>query len=662
MLYYKCMKIFKRLVVSFIFASISLLLFSANINTVHSASRDINVQASVDNPDLCPNIPGHQASIPDGMSTDTEGNCYTPTVDPPRPIDLCNNIPDVQAVIPNGYYRTVEGNCYRQTTPPNDLCPNLPGVQTSVPSDYYFDTYTNTCLPAELPPVPPTDGDVCLNIPGVQTSTPTGMDNDNGYCFTQPTISRPPTPPTPEEIMLANVPDFLQPLFRFLVSLIPEPVREFFENLPEETVDQIPLFILVLFLILILIPILQSIREYLYNRRLMAFYKREQNIADEKGNFITIASHYLRTPIAIMKDSITMMATAGDITKAQSSNLSKALQTLNSQVSASLDAANDNPALKKASNLPAIKPKPFWRSGFFWLPIIISIILTFLVNFFIGVVGNKEISANNALWQIFVIAAFAIALYLVVRNQHIQKNLREEKDALIAREQTIDSIRNDFLGQQAANISTALSALFLTSSPSSPSKARTLYDDGISRLSSIHDKFILLSQIKTGANRTASAFNLKFTVDRAIESRQSGIAAKKLTIENSIDNTLIVQNEPLFSFVVSSVLDNAIKFADDGGRVFIASQPQNKTILVKISNSGRSIDPAKLDQLFKPFSRTESAVDFSYEGLGLSLFLARLILDYTGGNISATPRPDGGTEVTITTPTDVSLQNKFSPK
>jgi signal transduction histidine kinase len=656
------MKVSTRPVAAFALASISFLFFFTNIpNTVYAASKDINVQASVDNPDVCPNIPGHQSSIPDGMAVDANGNCYTP---PPTSQDLCLNIPGFQTVVPNGYYRTMEGNCYPQTTPPRDVCPNLPGIQTSIPDDHYLDPNTNTCSPVTPPPEPPADEDVCLNIPGIQTSTPAGMKNDDGYCFTPSTpLPPPPLPPTPEpEQPLANIPDFLQPLFQFLVSLIPENVREFFENLPEEVVDQIPLYIFILFLILVLIPILQSIREYLYNRRLMAFYKREQNIAEEKGNFITIASHYLRTPIAIMKDSIPMMVTAGDITNSQSPPLNKALQTLGDQISASLDAANNNPALKNATNLPAIKPKPFWRSLFFWLPIVLSIVLTLLVNFFIGVVGNREIGTSNALLQLFIIVAFIVILYLVVRNYHIQKKLREERDALIAREQTIDSIRNNFLDQQAANISTALSALFLTSSSSSPSQAYNLYNDGISRLSSIHDKFILLSQIKTGANRSASAFNLKFTVERAIEAKQKDITAKKLAVQSSVDNTLVVQNEPLFSFVISSVLDNAIKFADPGGRILIANHPQNKTILIKVSNSGRSIDAAKLDQLFKPFSRTESAVDFSYEGLGLSLFLGRLILDYTGGSISATPRPNGGTDVVITTPTDVNIQNKFSPK
>lgn len=618
-----------------------------------------NVQFQVGEPppfDACPNIPGVQPSVPDGMSVDADGNCYTPTLPPgPEIVDLCLNIPGVQAYLPEDHFRTADGNCYRQTVPPTDVCPNLPGVQASVPDDRFLDPNTNECLPIQTPG--PSETDVCRNIPGVQITTPYGMVNDDGYCYTPSGPSVPSIPSEPEsEPSLVNVPGFLQPLARFFVNLIPEGVRDFFRDLPDDTVDRLPLVAFILVLVLILIPILQSIREYFYRRRLIAFYKREQSIAEEKTNFITLASHYLRTPITIMKDSIPLLLGAGEINQSDANTMGAAVQKLSDQVSDSIDVANTNPALQGLAGSAAIKPKPFWRSGFFWLPVILSIILTLIANFLIGVVGEKEIGTNNALFQLFIIIAFIVILYLVVRNYHIQKKLRQEENILIAHEQSIDATRNKFLAQQTANIGTALNALYFTSPTSPPSKLYTLYADGLVRLSNVQNKLILLSQIKTGVNRGATTFDLKAVIDRAITAASQEITDKKLTVQNTVSSTSITQNEPLFSFVITSVLDNAVKFANPGGQVVIASQPKSKTINIRISDNGRGIDPAKLDQLFKPFSRAESGVDFSYEGLGLSLFLSRLILTYTSGAISAKSRPAGGTDVTITTPIDISDQ------
>jgi len=355
-----------------------------------------------------------------------------------------------------------------------------------------------------------------------------------------------------------------------------------------------------------------------------------------------------------MRDTVSLLQSTNEITPQSATVITSALETLSYQVSASLDAASANPTLQNLTGPAIVKPKPFWRSSFFWIPIILSAILTLLANFLIGVVGDKEIGISNIYFQIFIVAVFIVILYLIVRNYHIQKKLRQEKDILIAREQTIDSVRNEFLDQQAANISAALSTLYFTSPTSPPSQPYTLYTDGLSRLSNLHDKFMLLAQIKTGTNRNASAFNLKSTIDNAIITHSADIKAKNLTVQNAVGDATIIQNEPLFSFVISSVLDNAVKFTDPGGHILFSSQPKNKTILVRISDNGHGIDPAKLDQLFKPFSRAESAVNFSYEGLGLSLFANRLILTYTGGTISAAPRPTGGTDVTICTPTNIN--------
>jgi signal transduction histidine kinase len=611
--------------------------------TVFAAS-DVEIKFKVSELDACPNIPGHQSAIPDGMEIDANGNCYTPTAEPPEVVDLCVNIDGVQAVLPDNYYRTPEGDCFPQLLPPVDVCPNLPDTQEAVPDGYFLDPESNFCFPVIVPEPPDTsDEDVCRNIPGVQTTTPEGMKNDNGYCYTPSPHIAPPLP---------NVPGFLQPVARFFVGLVPEGVRDFFRDLPDEVVHEIPLWILVMALIFVLIPIPQSIREYLYKRKLIAFYKREQAIAEEKDNFITLASHYLRTPLTIMKDSIPMMIGAGDITPATASAMAISLEAFGNQITKQLDMAEASPELQDLGAAP--KAKPFYRSGFFWLPIILSILLTVLVNFFIGVVGEKAIGLGNALLQLIIVVAFIVVLYLLVRNYHIQKRLRQERDEMIRREQVIDKIRNDFINQQTGNISTALSALYTTSLLAVGSQYYNLYTNGLGRLSSIHDKFMLLSQIKTGASRSTSKFDVRATVDRAIGTELSRIADKSLVVQNAVGSAMIVQNEPLFSFVVSSILDNAIKFTGPGGRIYIASHPKKKTITVRVSDNGRGIDPEKLDQLFKPFSRAESAVEFSYEGLGLSLFLTRLILTYTGGSIGIEARQNGGTDVSITTPVDIS--------
>jgi signal transduction histidine kinase len=180
-----------------------------------------------------------------------------------------------------------------------------------------------------------------------------------------------------------------------------------------------------------------------------------------------------------------------------------------------------------------------------------------------------------------------------------------------------------------------------------------VYNSGLTALGGVYGKFLLLTQIQTsGTNKNASTFSIKSKIDRAISVRMDKIKTKNITIENNISDADITQNISLFTFVVGTLIDNAVKFSNQNGKVVISgsADSKDKTVRLKFSDNGQGIDPDKLNQLFKPFSRAESAVQFSYEGLGLSLFLCRLIVNYMGGTISATSELGQGTEIAVTVP------------
>ena len=79
----------------------------------------------------------------------TNGNCVTP----PPPVDVCPNIPGNQATIPSGMIKDANGNCVTPP-PPVDVCPNIPGNQTSVPPGMIKDANGNCITPQPETPQP----------------------------------------------------------------------------------------------------------------------------------------------------------------------------------------------------------------------------------------------------------------------------------------------------------------------------------------------------------------------------------------------------------------------------------------------------------------------------------------------------------------------------
>ena len=131
--------------------------------------------------DVCPNIDGDQATVPDGLVVDSEGNCVEPN-EPPA-TDVCPNIEGDQATIPDGMYVDADGNCV-EPQEAQDVCPNIDGDQATVPDGMYVDGDGNCVEPApQEPGAGETTPDVCNNIDGNQATVPEGLELVDGACL-----------------------------------------------------------------------------------------------------------------------------------------------------------------------------------------------------------------------------------------------------------------------------------------------------------------------------------------------------------------------------------------------------------------------------------------------------------------------------------------------
>jgi signal transduction histidine kinase len=96
-----------------------------------------------------------------------------------------------------------------------------------------------------------------------------------------------------------------------------------------------------------------------------------------------------------------------------------------------------------------------------------------------------------------------------------------------------------------------------------------------------------------------------------------------------------------------NLLDNAVKFTPEGGRIEFALSAEGSAALLSVRDSGPGIDPRDLDRVFEPFYRSRSA---NGTGSGLGLALSREIVRRHGGDIRAANRAGGGCEVQVRLP------------
>ena len=113
---------------------------------------------------------------------------------------------------------------------------------------------------------------------------------------------------------------------------------------------------------------------------------------------------------------------------------------------------------------------------------------------------------------------------------------------------------------------------------------------------------------------------------------------KKLNLTMDFDEYEINANEEMLKQVWLNILDNAIKFSDEGGELSVDVLRGDEGIVVKIGNTGKEIDEKDREKIFNKFYRTDDAHTVSGNGIGLSI--VKRIVDLHGGEVYASREGD----------------------
>src|SRR5690606_39272959 len=87
--------------------------------------------------------------------------------------------------------------------------------------------------------------------------------------------------------------------------------------------------------------------------------------------------------------------------------------------------------------------------------------------------------------------------------------------------------------------------------------------------------------------------------------------------------------------IQENLLTNASKYTPDGGRICIELIRTEEHALIRVSDTGRGIEPDKLESIFDLFMQGESKLDRSDGGMGVGLTLVRTLVSLHGGSVKA---------------------------
>ncbi|HBN07324.1 MAG TPA: hypothetical protein DD435_01320 [Cyanobacteria bacterium UBA8530] len=176
---------------------------------------------------------------------------------------------------------------------------------------------------------------------------------------------------------------------------------------------------------------------------------------------------------------------------------------------------------------------------------------------------------------------------------------------------------------------------------------------GADLLNFLVNNLLDLTQILAGEfTITPSEMNLREVAAGVIDDLKSKAASKGLTLrfEGPDDLPPVLADEIRVVQVLSNLVDNAIKFTPEGGKIWVRACAIGAFLRIEVEDTGVGIVPEDIPKLFKRFSQLDMSATRKAGGTGLGLSISKAIIEAHGGEIGVESTPGKGSTFWFTLP------------
>ena len=255
-----------------------------------------------------------------------------------------------------------------------------------------------------------------------------------------------------------------------------------------------------------------------------------------------------------------------------------------------------------------------------------------------------------------LLTGIAREIAIAVRNAQLYE---EASSAKALRE--LDTMRTEFLANVSHELRTPLAVI--KGSANSLLQPDVIFDEQTRReflvsidkdadtLTRLVDDLLLMSRLEADAlqvNRKPR------TVEEILDSIKDRL--ESITVKHHLDISIpeaippVLADDVRIGEVLTNLVDNAVKFSDDGTTIKIEARRSNNKVIISVADEGIGIPPELLEKVFERFFQGNGHKNTRRKGSGLGLSICRGILDAHEGKIWVESKPGKGSKFSFSLP------------
>ena len=237
------------------------------------------------------------------------------------------------------------------------------------------------------------------------------------------------------------------------------------------------------------------------------------------------------------------------------------------------------------------------------------------------------------------------------------KPIYEDFNKMCAELESVKLLRNDFINSYSHEFKTPISSIngfaSLVLEKDLPEEEQKKYlkiiVDESSRLSKLATSTILLSKLTSQSIVTdIEEYDLGEQLRECSVILSGKWLQKNMEFDVSLDHVMYSGNKEMMQHLWINLLDNAVKYTPEGGKVTVSVSEENGYAIVKIADTGEGMSKDIQKHLFDPYFQGDSS--HSRQGLGLGLSIVKRIVELCKGTITVRSKVGEGSIFTVILP------------